>query len=352
MTEMQKPATAQATSSQQKIPVTSKNKYNTTNAIPSWADMDNILGPIEWAWEGWLPKGMLTILASESGIGKSALALHICLAFLNGVKWPDGTPYMGDTGMVLWCEAEAAQAINLERAKDWGLPIENIFAPLGYPLDDVRLDDPKHKEAVKAAVLRDDVLFVVVDSLRSATGGDENSSEFIKVVKWLSELARDSGKPILLIHHLRKPNFMDNGNGPNLSMLRGSSAIVQPARVVWALDSPDPNNKDAKRLQVIKSNLARFPEPIGMSVNGQGVMFSTSPNTPKKRTVVDDACDLLTSLLSNGREWAQMIESEFDSAGLSWDSAKRAKKGLGILSKKDGDRWYWYFPAKEPNEQF
>jgi len=67
--------------------------YSTTTTfpelpvIPSWADLGNILGPIEWAWEGWLPKGMLTILASESGIGKSALGLRVCASFLSGVDW-------------------------------------------------------------------------------------------------------------------------------------------------------------------------------------------------------------------------------------------------------------------------
>lgn len=313
---------------------------------PSWADLDCILGPIDWAWKGWLPSGMLTILASEAGTGKSALALRICKSFLTGAEWPDGTPYEGATGKILWCEAEAAQAINLERAKNWEMPIKHILAPLAHPLDDIRLDEERHQIAVKEATRREDVRFVVVDSLRGAAGGDENSSEFMKVVKWLSELARDSGKPILLIHHLRKPNFMDNGSGPNLSMLRGSSAIVQPARVIWALDTPDAQRKDLKRLQVIKCNLGRFPEPLGLSVHGQGVVFSSAPEPPNPVTLTQQASDLLLSLLSTNPLSYTEIEEEFNGAGISMRSVKRAKKHLGILSFRKGNKWYWSLPAR------
>ena len=114
----------------------------------TWADMAEQLGPIEWAWDKWLPKGLLTILAGESGAGKSALALRLCSAFLRGDPWPDGSPYQGETGAVLWCEAEAAQAVNLERAKSWGLPLEQILSPLSDPLQDIQLDQPAHQAAL------------------------------------------------------------------------------------------------------------------------------------------------------------------------------------------------------------
>lgn len=314
---------------------------------PSWEDMEAILGPIEWAWDRWLPKGMLTILASESGIGKSALALRICASFLIGLEWPDGKPYKDDVGKVLWIEAEAAQAINLERAQNWNMPISNILTPLAHPLDDVILDDPKHKKAIEEATYRDDVLFVVVDSLRGAAGGDENKSEFIGTVKWLAELARDTGKPILLVHHLRKRTIFDGGNGPNLNMLRGSSAIVQPARVIWAIDTPDQNNKTMKRLQVIKNNLGPFPEAIGMQISVSGVKFGDAPETPRSTTVVDQAGDLLLSLLSKEPKRSTELQEEFDAAGISWQSAKRAKKRMSIVAKRRGNQWYWSLPPMD-----
>ena len=111
----------------------------------TWADMDKILKPITWAWDGWLANGFLTILASESGMGKSGLLLRICGSFLCGDDWPDGQQFEHEIGGVLWCEAEAAQALNLERAKAWGLPVNQIYCPLGDTLEDINLDNRDRK---------------------------------------------------------------------------------------------------------------------------------------------------------------------------------------------------------------
>jgi putative DNA primase/helicase len=159
----------------------------------TWADLDSLIGPIQWRWKNWLPQGMLTIIAGELGVGKSIMALRIAACFLRGDPWPDGTPYTGETGAVLWCEAEAAQAINLSRAKAWGLPLDRIYTPFEDPMVDILLDDPNHREAIATVARREEVLLIVVDSLRGATRGDENSSETIAITKWLAELARDTG---------------------------------------------------------------------------------------------------------------------------------------------------------------
>lgn len=312
----------------------------------TWADIDGVLGPIEWAWDGWLPKGMLTILAGESGGGKSSLALRLAACFLRRDPWPDGTKFDGDLGAVLWCEAEAAQAINLDRAKKWGLPIKKIYTPLDNPLQDWRLDNPDFLGKLASKAMLPEVRFIVVDSLRGATGGDENSSELGNKVMWLAALARDCGKPILLTHHLRKRGIFDL-DGINQDRLRGSSAIIQPARVAWALDRPDQNQKEALRLQQIKNNLAPYPEPVGMIINDAGVKFIDAPEPPRTETVADKAADLLLALLRDEPMPSKELQDEVEGAGISWVSAKRAKAKLGIVSIRKDDGWYWALPAKD-----
>jgi len=71
----------------------------------SWANLHESIGPVEYDWQGWLPKGLLTILVSKSGDGKSLLALRLCGCYLLGLDWPDGTEFVGETGSVLWVEA-------------------------------------------------------------------------------------------------------------------------------------------------------------------------------------------------------------------------------------------------------
>ena len=140
-----------------------------------------------------------------------------------------------------------------------GIPMERVYYPLEDPLADINLGNPKHMEAIREIANRSDVSLVIVDSLRGAHQRDEDSSKMITIVKSLAELARDVNKPVLVSHHPRKESVTDL-DVITLDRLRGSSAIVQPARMVWAVDWPDPALKENLRLSVIKSNLGRIPK--------------------------------------------------------------------------------------------
>ena len=313
----------------------------------TWADLDAVIGPIEWAWQGWLPKGFLTILVGEPGVGKSILALRLCAAFLGTSElWPDSSRYAAEAGSVLWCEAEAAQPLNLERAKSWGLPLDRLVFPFDDPMRDVQLDNPEHRRAIAALIRREDVRFCVIDSLSGASGGDENSSEALATVHWIAEQARDSGRPILVNHHLRKRGLFDGDDKVTLARVRGYSGIVQPARIVLALDTPDPMDEDTKRLSVIKSNLGRFPEPLGLQITEQGVIFCDAPQPPKKYSALDEAKDAIRSILGAGPLPAADVEDDLEGRGIAERTAARAKRELGIISRKEGKTWYWGLPSQ------
>lgn len=313
----------------------------------TFQDLESLIGPIQWAWKGWLPLGLLTIVASEPGIGKSALALRLAASVILGLPWPDGTPYAGSRGSVLWCEAEAAQAINLERAKQWGIPLNQIKLPLlENPLVDVQLDNQTHRNAVLAAAQREDVQFIVIDSLRGCHRLDENGSESIEIVMWLAKLARDTCKPILLTHHLRKKSHFD-GDSVNLDRLRGSSAIIQPARMIWAMDTPDPELPDHKRLSVIKSNISKFPDPIGFIVNGNGPEFGESPKPPKKDILLDQAKEHLLALLNKNPLPANEVFDALEANGISEKTTRRAKQVLRIVAFQKDGKWFWSLPISE-----
>lgn len=312
----------------------------------TWADMDGVISPIAWDWLGWLPKGFLNILVGMTGEGKSMLALRICASYLLGWDWPDGTPFTGQTGKVVWCEAEAAQAMNLERAKRWGLPIENILIPGHDPLSDFRLGNQQDKDRLAALIMRPDAVYAVVDSLSGADPTAEKSTEDACNVNWLAAMARDSGKPITLTHHLRKKSIFDIESGISLDRVRGISTIIQYARVIWALDAPDQSQPDDKRLSEIKNNLIKKPEPLGVTIGENGLTFGTAPQTPRVETISDKASDLLMALLADEPQPAAVILDEFKNAGISPASMYRAKEKLRIISIKVNERWKWSLPVK------
>jgi replicative DNA helicase len=329
---------------------TKLNVINGTKTFKNWSDMDEILSPISWHWPKWLAGGLFTLMVAESGSGKTALALRIAGCYLSGLPWPDGTPFLFETGCVGWCESESFQAGNLERGKKWGLPIDKILSPLENLMDDFRLDREDHKAALVNLALEERVKLVVVDSLSGSNRQSEQDTEMLSLVLWLASLARDCGKPVIVTHHLRKSGIQDVDTTVNLDRVRGSSSIVQPARLIWAIDVPDPNDKNHKRLSVIKSNLARFPDPIGITIDDTGIFFGQAPTPPKIETQTDKAVDLLTALLYDEPMKAADLEQEFKHAGIGWRTANEAKKRLGIIAIRKDNHWIWSLPARKEDE--
>jgi len=316
----------------------------------TFADLEKMLGPITWSWPGWLPNGFLTILAAEPGIGKSSLMMHACGPFLLGKDWPDGTPYTGEPGAIVWAEAEAAQALNWERAKRWGFPLNRMYFPTEDPLGDFVFDNPKHRDNLREMAMLPDVRFVVYDSLSGSTRRNEKDSEIKGISQFLAMVARDSGKPVMLAHHLRKKTVFDP-NSVTVDRLRGFSGIAQYARMIWALDIPNQNQPENIRLAMIKSNLSRRADPLGMQITEEGITFGDPPEEPKVQTLVDQGIDLLLALLARGPELQAKIEQDFKGKGISAMTMRRAKKDLRVVSFRQGDRWYWSLPAgkDEPN---
>jgi putative DNA primase/helicase len=316
--------------------------------VKSFADLAGILKGTEWCWPGWLPAGMLTLVAAGLEMGKSLLALRIAATFLRANAWPDGAPYIGETGAVVWCETESSQALNLTRAQAWGLPVDRILLP-ELPGDelDFSLDAPEHRAALEATAQQDDVRLVVVDSFSGGSGRRENEARAGEVTGWLAGLARDSGKPVFLSHHLRKRGVYDPDprREVTLDLLRGSSAIPQTPRLVWALDQPDPQSQ-TRRLSCIKSNLGPKPEPLGMSIDDTTwPLFGGCPSAPHIATAEDRAAEFLLDALNKEPLPAIAIFRDTDGMGLSTKTVKRAKAKLGIVSVKLADGWYWSLPA-------
>ncbi len=307
----------------------------------TWAEAAATVGEVCWDWTGWIPRGFLCLLAASPGSGKSAFALQLASSYILGRPLPDGTSYTGERGSVLWLESEAGQALHFQRCRDWGLPklLERVETPFADPLLDVNLSDPEHRQKVEQAAYRPEVRLIVLDSLRGALRGDENASEAGEALFWLAALARDTGRPCLILHHLRKKTRDEAGEVVSLDRVRGSSALIQPCRIVLSLDAPDPEDEAHKRLSCIKSNLAMPPEPLGMKIGRAGLTFGDPPERPGKTTQTDKGEALLRHMLQDGERPAADILEAAMAEGISEPTLHRAKKRLRVSSFKKGDRW-------------
>jgi len=315
----------------------------------TWKDLESKIGPnVQWDWKGWLPRGFVVIVAGESGIGKSSFVLRLAASYLSGENWPDGTPYQGDIGNVIWCESESSQSLNFQRAVNWRIPLERIHSPLDDPLDGFSLGNREHFKSLLSAIGQYKARLVVIDSLRGSHNGDENDSKIYHVLKSLSALARDHSIVIIVVHHIKKKSLAD-GNEFTLDRVRGSTAIVQAARVVIGLDKPNPFS-EVLRLSVLKSNVAPKPESIGFRITENGFQFTESPQRPEKATQLDKAQTFLLEVLRTGPMEEQTLMERAESIGLKKRTLDKAKSLLAIKSSRVGGRdgsWHWSLPAKQ-----
>jgi hypothetical protein len=129
---------------------------------------------------------------------------------------------------------------------------------------------------------------VVVDSLSSISMRGENNVEDVRsVLGFLGAVAREFDLGLLLIHHLRKRGkatpMMDLVTADDF---RGSTHIIAMARSVLALsiiqEGAEPDRNGPRRLEVVKTNLCRYPPALGVRFEeggGEGDQRGDHPST-------------------------------------------------------------------------
>ena len=322
----------------------------------SLAEIAPDLRPVTWLWPGWLPVGMLTLLAARPGLGKSMLALDLAGRIIAGQPWPDGAPQTEPGAPCIYVDGENIPEVHNERAAAWDLDRDQLYMLLPDEEDVlVDLSTTKYQELLSQMVYRLEPALVIIDSLGAVMGKGENAVEDVRaLLGFLAVLAQHHGIGALLIHHLRKGN--SSGQLPlydtiDPDQIRGSGHITAMARVAWGLTTvqvgarPDPNGP--RKLAVIKSNLARHPDPLGVELvplpggdHVRVVYDLDAPESYQEPTDRDEAADWLLEYLEDAGEPVppkQVIEAAKD-AGISRATIYRVRDQLKAEILNTGGR--------------
>lgn len=303
------------------------------------ADVHAVFRSVRWTWQNWLPRGQLSLIVGEPGIGKSYFLASLIGAFTGCRDFPDGSVPLC-TGSVVICESESMRSAYVERLRLLGVDDDLVIWPA--PKGDVHFVPslPDDVPLLTSIAQANDISALVVDSLSGSHSLDENDASVRVVMTTLSKLAAVVDVPVIAVHHTRKRGAFEKAE-VSLDRIRGSSVFAQFARSCIALSKPDPD-QDVVRVESVKNSFGPRPEPFGVRLADDGVHFEEAPEAPREPKAREKAMEFLRVRLRKGPRKPAELEAEAAAEGISRATLHRAKKALRIVSGPSG----WALRAK------
>jgi putative DNA primase/helicase len=325
----------------------------------------------KWLWHEWMPRGMLTLMAGPSKHGKTTAALSMAAAVSSGGKWPDGSPApAGD--VLIWTGEDLLAETIKPRLAAMGADMDRVHFICDAVEDAdgekvTRKFDPARDMPELAAAARelDNPLLTIVDSLASAVDGDAHrNNEVRRGLQPVVELAEELEMCVLGVVHFNKNSKGSRG----LDRINGSLAWAALARMTFYVSKrTDSDERMMVRGEnniaptgdgfLYKSQRVAVTEEIhaqkvvwGAKLIGDpDVLLSDAEQDPEARRPLDEAKDFIQSYMDQGPAPAAALELAAEKAGINHNTLQKAKKRLGIESKKIGARWEWVkIPPKIP----
>lgn len=295
-----------------------------TKEFPSLEELSKTLKPIEWILDGWLPRGMLTVLGAAPGVGKSFLGMDLVWRITSGKNNFDGRLINTHSEMpsVIYVDAEAIPQVINERAIAYEIDRRRLYLMFPESGESIDFSEDKYRYQLieMAASIKPEL--VIIDSLSSIHSRGQNNVEDVReLLRFLSSLAQSFDIGLLLVHHIRKPGGGQDMQAYNLSMsdLSGSGHISAMARVIWGLHiiqtESEPNPNGPRRLKMLKTNFGAYEDSLGFEFVARGdsaviKWLDKSPEDYHTPTKLDKCKEWLLENLEDGeKKPADMVEA-------------------------------------------
>ncbi|MEO0556677.1 MAG: AAA family ATPase [Bacteroidota bacterium] len=210
--------------------------------------------PREWTVEGLVPKGVISVLAGHSGLGKSYLALILAICVCTGRAFlgRDVKP-----GPVLWIDRELDQDETTRRAYAVarGIGIDRPPQRLHYIYPSAPIGSDVAQDEVLAAVEQTGAVLCVLDSLTLGSLGDaKEQHEVVPVMRQIEQWGTT-----LAIDHITKRAAAGNQSSATIF---GSGMKRAFARSTFHLTPAG----EALTLRTDKSNFGPGSDPIHLAI--------------------------------------------------------------------------------------
>ena len=299
--------------------------------------------PVEWLWEPYIPRGAISLIQGDGGMGKTSTALAIAAAVSRGIALPNGIG--GIPAAVIVQNAEDLYARTIKpRLEEYGADC-GLIEVIDENEQELSLSDTR----IEDAIVRTGSKLLIIDPVQAYFGGrNMNSAGGVRpLMKHLGAVATRHGCAVLLVGHLHK-----KGGAPQYRGL-GSIDIYAAARSVMTVGKI-PEDETMRVIVHNKSNLSAHgaSQAFGFDDNGgfrwlgecNATVDEVMGGKPKQESQFAKAQRLIETALANGPVPAADMKQLAEEEGISFKTFKRAKEALGVISYQRGRLWYWDLP--------
>ncbi len=228
--------------------------------------------PVEYLWDGWIPRGEMSMLISDPGVGKTHLIIDLIRRHLNGMDAPDGQKFERQRPNILYVDAEDYRKGIYSRIKAYRATEPSMWPKQGgglyimpYPRKDL-LDfaDPRYQDALTERIISIQPDWVIIDSISSAIIRHTFDTDVAPIMAYFSGLVNDFNLALTFLHHNNKMSnlrdFTDTRNIAGAGLLARRSRVVIGMGYISKRNRVDKKN-DPRKVQIIKTN-DWIPDPL------------------------------------------------------------------------------------------
>ncbi|WP_233862968.1 AAA family ATPase [Paraburkholderia adhaesiva] len=341
--------------------------------LKSFSDIDE--EAIDWLWNGWLPRGKLTLGAGMGGSGKTTSALDFAGILTTCGTWPDTTQCERAQDVVIWSGEDDAGDTLKPRLRVAGADMSRVFLAVGESRDgkETAFDPAVHMISLIEQCAGRDVGLIIIDPIMNMIRGDAyRANEVRRELQPVLDLARRTGAAVFGITHFSKSS--KEGSRKAIERVLGSGAFVHVARMVLLFAHNE--RTDARVMARAKTNIA--PERGGFafttisetgdkSITAQGIAWgdyldmspdeivdsvdTTFDDAREDRSTTAQAERFLRDYLSDGKRLRDDLFHDARGAGIPWRAIERAAddKHLNVQKQKPHGqgryaKWWWALP--------
>jgi archaellum biogenesis ATPase FlaH len=310
---------------------------------------------VEWLWDGWIPKGMVSMLVGDPGEGKSQLSCFIAAGVTTGAEG------FAQGSVLMLASEDSLEHMVVPRLIAAGADQDRvILAPDGR-----MLTVPDDLNDIREAIVHGGVSLVIVDTIDAHFSGSvdsHNNKSVRRAIHPMKLLADETGVAFLTVHHMNKSVTETKA----MYRTGGSIAyqgVVRSSMLLGRSISDDPRT-DRRYLLHTKSTGSALHEPLEMRIEEhlirQPSMLKTSrivpigvgevteeevlgrrraPGAPKDERVRE----WLGKQLAGG-QWVPSAEVKTradEELGVSESTLKRVIGELGVEVRRDGRSTFW-----------